>query len=329
MPKITEYTSVTSLGSSDVLITDGTNGTKKISATDLAASLLNIISPINNRNIYRGKYLGSSLTEAQLTEIYNGTFKDMFIGDYWTINNIDYVIADIDYFYKRGNSDQKTTHHLVLMPRRPMDFASMCEADEYVSYQWDTEEGFSNSPSYLASTMYTTELENIISTLESAFDDALMEMETIKIAAVSDSDYNGFPVSSQVIHTKASLLSEPMVYGHNAYAMCNDSQSQSTYSYISGESEEVEPAVSGGYETFQLSIFKLNPSFAVCEIPVIIEGQNTGLLSQVDWWLSDLINGPRVRFACVSGLGIPAYEDANQELGVRPYFCIQGTDPNS
>ena len=325
MPKITEYTSVSSLGYSDVLITDGTNGTKKISATDLAASLLNIISPINNRNIYRGKYLGSSLTEAQSTEIYNGTFKDMFIGDYWTINNVDYVIADIDYFYKRGNGDQSDTHHLVLMPRAPLSFASMCEVDENDSYQWDEEENFSSSPSYLASTMYTTEMDIIISTLELAFDDALMEMETIKIAGVYDSDYNGFPVSAQNIFTKASLLSEPMVFGHNAYAMCNDSQSQSTYSYISGDSEAVEPAVSGGYETFQLSIFKLNPSFAVCGVPMGPSGQ----VLPADWWLSDLINGPRVRFSCVSALGFPSYETASEELAVRPYFCIQGSNPNS
>lgn len=325
MPKITEYTSVSSLGSSDVLITDGTNGTKKISATDLAASLLNIISPINNRNIYRGKYLGSSLTEAQSAEIYNGTFKDMFIGDYWTIDGMDYVIADIDYFYSRGNVN--TVHHLVLMPRFPMDFASMCETDEHGSYQWSAEEEFGSSrPSYLSTTMYATEMETIISTLESVFDDALMEMETTKVDAVYDSDHNGFPISSHNIVTKASLLSEPMVYGHNAYAMCNDSQSQSI-SDVHGI--QLEPAVSGGYETFQLSIFKLNPSFAVCEIPVITDGQNTGLVRQVDWWLSDLINGPRVRFACVSGLGIPAYEDASEEIGVRPYFCIQGTDPNS
>ena len=38
--------------------------------------------------IYRGKNLGSAVTAAQWATIQAGTFKNLFIGDYWTINDV-------------------------------------------------------------------------------------------------------------------------------------------------------------------------------------------------------------------------------------------------
>lgn len=38
-----------------------------------------------HNSVYRGKYLGTAVTDTQWTAIGNGTFEDLYIGDYWTI----------------------------------------------------------------------------------------------------------------------------------------------------------------------------------------------------------------------------------------------------
>lgn len=72
-----------------------------------------------HNSLYRGKFLGTSVTDEQWAAIRNGSFKDMFIGDYWTIGGIDYVICDFDYYIYCGNVNI-TQHHIVIMPRTGM-----------------------------------------------------------------------------------------------------------------------------------------------------------------------------------------------------------------
>ena len=69
--------------------------------------------------IYRGKNLGTAITEEQLANIANGTFKDLFIGDYWTISGVKYMIADFDYMYNVGDT-ALTKHHILVIPERNM-----------------------------------------------------------------------------------------------------------------------------------------------------------------------------------------------------------------
>ena len=63
----------------DILIKDGTNGTKKITVKDAATEFAGLVSAVNHRNIFRGKNLGSTITDAQKAAIANGTFDDLFI----------------------------------------------------------------------------------------------------------------------------------------------------------------------------------------------------------------------------------------------------------
>lgn len=104
MAKLTTYQADTRFASGDILIKDGTNGTRKISASDAAVEFAGLVSAVNHRNIYRGKSLGTSVTAAQKAAIANGTFDDLFIGDYWTIGSIKYRIADMDYWLNCGDS---------------------------------------------------------------------------------------------------------------------------------------------------------------------------------------------------------------------------------
>ena len=53
----------------------------------------------------RCKYLGTSITDAQNTAIKNRTYDDLFIGDYWTINGVNWRIVAIDYYYNIGDTN--------------------------------------------------------------------------------------------------------------------------------------------------------------------------------------------------------------------------------
>ena len=51
----------------------------------------------------RCKYLGTSITDAQNTAIKNRTYDDLFIGDYWTINGVNWRIVAVDTYYNIGD----------------------------------------------------------------------------------------------------------------------------------------------------------------------------------------------------------------------------------
>lgn len=114
--KITEYPSAQFFDENDVLIKDGTNGTKQMKTADAVYALFDGI-PKMHREIYRGKNLGGTYTSAQKDAISSGTFHDLWIGDYWEINGHKYYIADFDLFYKKGYNDgnRNATHHAVVI----------------------------------------------------------------------------------------------------------------------------------------------------------------------------------------------------------------------
>ena len=65
--------------------------------------------------IYRGKSLGSTVTDAQYNAIKAGTFDDLYIGDYWTIGGVNWRIAAFDYWLNCGDT-ACTDHHVVIVP---------------------------------------------------------------------------------------------------------------------------------------------------------------------------------------------------------------------
>lgn len=85
---------------------------------------------LGNRNagfhnsVYRGKYLGTSVTAEQYAQISAGTFDDLFIGDYWTIGGVNWRIAAFDYWYNHGDT-ACTTHHVVIVPDSSLASAKM------------------------------------------------------------------------------------------------------------------------------------------------------------------------------------------------------------
>jgi hypothetical protein len=82
----------------------------------------------SHNSIYRGKYLGNAVTEAQYAAIAAGTFDDMYIGDYWTINGVNWRIAHFDYWLHCGDTET-TTHHVVVVPDTILYSAKMNETN--------------------------------------------------------------------------------------------------------------------------------------------------------------------------------------------------------
>ena len=81
----------------------------KVSELDNDSGFLTLESLSTNsipfHNSYpRCKYLGTSITDAQNTAIKNRTYEDLFIGDYWTINGVNWRIVAIDYYYSVGDT---------------------------------------------------------------------------------------------------------------------------------------------------------------------------------------------------------------------------------
>lgn len=146
--------------------------------------------------IYRGKYLGSSVTAAQYAAISAGTFDDLYIGDYWTIGGINYRIAAFDYYYRTGDTEC-TTHHVTLVP----------DTNMYTHVMNDTNV---TTGAYVGSKMYTTGLETAKTTINNAFGSAhiLNHRQYLKNAVTENYESGGSWYDSTV-----ELMTEQNVYG--------------------------------------------------------------------------------------------------------------------
>ena len=86
-------------------------------------------SSIPFHNSYpRCKYLGTTITDAQNTAIQNRTYDDLFIGDYWTINGVNWRIVAIDYYYNVGDTNFDKGN-IIVMPDTVLYNAQMNTTD--------------------------------------------------------------------------------------------------------------------------------------------------------------------------------------------------------
>lgn len=112
------------------LLVGTSNGNKTIDLGEGFFTLLDAALPIEMRkNFFRGKNLGSIITNEQYSEIVNGTFRDMFIGDYWLINNVHWRIADINYWLGNGHTYTIQYNHLAILPDEYLADSKMNETN--------------------------------------------------------------------------------------------------------------------------------------------------------------------------------------------------------
>lgn len=225
--KISEYSTIETFADDDFLLADGSNGTRKISAANAVLSALNLNSHYVRRAIFRGKNLGSSFTSAQKVAVQNGTFENLWLGDYWEIGGVKWRIADFDYWYGCGDT-KFNNHHLVIVPDTSLYSAQMNTSSV-------TTGGYTNSA------MYVTNLDNAKLTINNAFGDAVLSHRDFLINAVT----SGYPSAGAWTTSTVELMNEIMVYGSYIYTPANNGTTDVKRFTIN---------------TTQLALFRANPS---------------------------------------------------------------------
>ena len=191
-----------------ILVHDG-NGVKTMTVQNFKADLkalidanADLLAKLSSKNagahnsIYRGKYLGSSVTAAQYAAISAGTFDDLYIGDYWTIGGVNYRIAAFDYYLNCGDT-ACNTHHVVIVP-------DTCLYNHVMNDTNVTTGG------YTGSKMYTEGLANAKTTIKGAFGAAhILSHRSYLTNAVT----NGYPSAGAWFDSEIELMNENNVYG--------------------------------------------------------------------------------------------------------------------
>lgn len=164
--------------------------------------------PPMHRMVFRGKNLGTSLTSDQLTAIQNGTFTDLWIGDYWVINGVTWRIADFDYWYYKVHP-RVIGHHAVIMPDANIVTGKMNLTA-------------TTSGGYFGSYGRANGLVAAKTIAEAAFGSSRI-LATSQMLQVASTFYDG---SSQWKACSVELPSSGMIYGYHPTRSASDSVTQ-------------------------------------------------------------------------------------------------------
>jgi len=222
--------------------------------------------------------------------IANGTFKDIFPGDYitkqvtisGTTYNVNWVVADCDYWWHKGDQNNgMETHHVVIVPQAPIFNANMNATN--------TTEG-----GYAGSRMYTETIPACATGIISAFGSSHILTFRDGISNSVDTSHvsSGIPQWTgtpgwwgEWVSVQCNLMSEKMVYGAPICAA---------------------GAMDNTMATRQMSAFRLSER--------LINPNRT------PWWLRDVVSS--ACFALVGGVGGASAGYASDVLGVRPFALL-------
>ena len=151
-----------------------------------------------HNSIYRGKSLGSSVTAEQWNAIKAGTFDDLYIGDYWTIGGVDYVIAAFDYYLHTGDTEC-TKHHVTIVPRGTLYNHVMNDTNIVTG-------------AYIGSKMYKSGLNQAKTTITNAFGSSHILTIRQLYTTTTNLDY-GFGTAFEWQNDSIFLMNEVNVYG--------------------------------------------------------------------------------------------------------------------
>ena len=126
----------------------------------------------------RCKYLGTTITDAQNTAIKNRTYDDLFIGDYWTINGVNWRIVAIDYYYNVGDTNFDKGN-IIVMPDTVLYDAQMNTTD-------------TTAGAYHGSLMRTQNLNSARTIAQNAFGSHLANHRIVLANAVDSSGPSGW-----------------------------------------------------------------------------------------------------------------------------------------
>lgn len=299
MGRITDYTAVTStqgttgLADADVFIIDGANGTKKITAKELANAMgdkffKNVASnPTWKNGIYRGANLGTgdtfalASTSAQRDAIKNGDFSGLFVGDYWTIGGKVFRIADFNYYKSVGDSGHAVSYnHLVMVPDASVGNDKMNDTNTTVG-------------AYVGSKMYTdaeSSLNKFRASLPTLFSGYAGTYRSYLPNATDDAEDGDHAQSAGAwFDSTAELMNEIMVYGSFVR----------TLTHLGTHIPTADKT--------QLALFRLNPQ----------------KISGVGW-LRDVVSAAYFAYAYYHGATAANY--ASSSGAVRPAFVLRGVN---
>jgi len=267
---------------------------------------VNIITSASNHNNILGKRdLTNIYTIDEICQqISDGTFEDLYIGDYfditisstYTANEVvRCAFAGFDTYWNNGDV-AFNKHHAVIVTKN-------CMATKAKMNPTNTTEG-----GFAGSDMRKTVLPNYKTAFQSVFGNHLLTHRTILTSAMNpDLNSNagaglkGASSNHGWFDTTLSLLSEIQVYGFNAF-------SSSWYDI--------------GCDNLQLPLFALDPTARVCGKNTTTDGNGDG--NRQWYWLRNVasLHG----FACFHHNGASGGDDSNylssSSGGVRPVFCI-------
>ena len=166
------------------------------SAEKVAA--LNYSNAAAHNAIFRGKYLGNHVTDEQWAAIKAGTFDDLYIGDYWTIGGVDYVIAAFNYYLNCGDT-ACTANHVTIVPRKNLYNHVMNDTNVVTG-------------AYVGSKMYASGLNSAKATIASAFGSAHILTIRQFYSNATDSTY-GYGTGFAWYDASVFLMDEVNVYG--------------------------------------------------------------------------------------------------------------------
>ena len=240
MGKFTSYPNTGTFDDDDVMLKDGTNGTKTMYARNILRGLTKTATgAYARRNAYFAQDLGSEVTSAMVDEIFNGTFRGLTIGSYFTFEDYTYVIADMDYYYgiyedrrslfapvENPPSDPIPAlgHHLVMMVRS-------CVTDSLPTAPMNDTD--ITTGGYPESKMYTEYLDDIRTAIETSFGELVIPFTQLYPTSGNVGSY--YTYVTDTVH----LMNENNVYGHTSFGP------NGTYTY----------------DNKQYAIFALNPAY--------------------------------------------------------------------
>lgn len=112
--KINDYPEIQNLGESDKMLVETENGTSIIKTKNMVLPTgFSSDNAIVHKTNIRGKNLGDTYTSQQKQAIADGSFDDLYLGDYWEKDGIKWQIVDINYWKDKPN-------HLVIMPHKSL-----------------------------------------------------------------------------------------------------------------------------------------------------------------------------------------------------------------
>lgn len=239
-----------------------------------------------HNSFYRGISLGTNVTSEQYKSILDGTFDDMFVGDYWVINNTVWRIAGFDYWYGFGNP-VCDVHHVVIVPD-----VSLVQSQGQIKLMNSTA---TTTGGYVGTDFYqgkngNTAKSQARSIVQSAFGSThVLTHKEYLCNAVT----NGYESGGGWYDSDIELMSERMVYG---------SQIQGNKKSVNGD------PMLYTLDSTQLPLFALDRS-----------KMNNGSRR----WLRDVSS--ETQFSIIQNTGLSSYAAADYMWGdICPVFGIVG-----